>query len=183
MSSVRITDDNFQVLTIIYFYRYHGKLCLHPCSDQVRAVIKQKNSATCTAVYKKEIKMTYAVIEICGKQLKVEPGRFYNLDRINEDVDSELVIDQVLLVHHDDDIHVGQPYVEGATIKATILNHHRGRKVIVYKMQPKKKTRKKRGHRQELTRLMIDSISLGGNVVAERSAGVAVGETEVVKGG
>ena len=114
--------------------------------------------------------MTYAVIEICGKQLKVEPGRFYDLDRINQDVDSELVVDKVLLIHHNEDIHVGQPYVDSASIKGTILDHHRGRKVIVYKMKPKKKTRKKRGHRQELTRFMIDSISLGGNVLAEKSA-------------
>jgi large subunit ribosomal protein L21 len=114
--------------------------------------------------------MTYAVIEICGKQLKVEPGRFYDVDRINQDVDSELVVDKVLLIHHDDDIHVGQPYVENASIKGTILGHSRGRKVLVYKMKPKKKTRKKRGHRQELTRFMIDSISLSGNVLAEKSA-------------
>lgn len=114
--------------------------------------------------------MTYAVIEICGKQLKVEPGRFYDVDRINQDVDSELVVDKVLLIHHDNDIHVGQPYVENANIKSTIIGHSRGRKVLVYKMKPKKKTRKKRGHRQELTRFMIDSISLGGNVLAEKSA-------------
>ena len=121
--------------------------------------------------------MTYAIIEICGKQLKVEAGRFYDLDRINQDVDSELTIDKVLLVHHEDDIQVGQPYVENASVKGTIIDHHRGRKVIVYKMKPKKKTRKKRGHRQELTRFMIDSISVGGSVVAEKSAAV---KTEVV---
>ena len=124
--------------------------------------------------------MTYAVIEICGKQLKVEAGRFYDLDRINQDEESEVVVDKVLLVHHEDDIRVGQPYVEGATVKGTIIDHHRGRKVIVYKMKPKKKTRKKRGHRQELTRLMIDSISLDGNVVAEKTvAEKPAVETEV----
>ena len=122
--------------------------------------------------------MTYAVIEICGKQLKVEPGRFYDLDRINQDVDSELVVDKVLLIHHDDQIHVGQPYVDSASIKGTIIGHRRGKKVIVYKMKPKKKTRKKRGHRQELTRFMIDSISLGGNIFAEKSADAVA--TEVV---
>ena len=124
--------------------------------------------------------MTYAVIEICGKQLKVEPGRFYDLDRINQDVDSELVVDKVLLIHHEDEIHVGQPYVESASIKGTIISHLRGKKVIVYKMKPKKKTRKKRGHRQELTRFMIDSISLGGNVLAEKPAETEAVETEVV---
>jgi large subunit ribosomal protein L21 len=113
--------------------------------------------------------MAYAIIEIGGTQLRVEPGRFYDVNRIAGDVDSQVTIDKVLLIQNDDDISIGQPLVEGAAVTATLLRHMRGRKVIVYKMQPKKKTRKKRGHRQELTRLMIDSISLKGSVVAERA--------------
>lgn len=123
--------------------------------------------------------MTYAVIEICGKQLKVEPGRFYDLDRIDQEIDSNLSIDKVLLIHHDQDIHVGQPYIESAVVDGTILGHSRGKKVLVYKMKPKKKTRKKRGHRQELTRLMINSINLGGSVLAEFTPSAV--ETEVVE--
>lgn len=88
--------------------------------------------------------MTYAVIEICGKQLKVEPGRFYDIDRINQESETEVSIDKVLLVSHDNDIHVGQPYVESATVSGTIIDHRRGKKVLVYKMKPKKKTRKKK---------------------------------------
>ncbi len=110
--------------------------------------------------------MTYAIIEICGKQLKVEPGRFYDLDRLEIEPGQNHTIDQVLLLHHEDDVSIGQPYVEGATVKATVMEHRRGKKIIVYKMKPKKKTRKKRGHRQDLTRLMIDSISLSGKVLA-----------------
>jgi large subunit ribosomal protein L21 len=113
--------------------------------------------------------MAYAIIEISGTQLRVEPGRFYDVNRIAGDVDSQVTIDKVLLIQNDGDISVGQPLVEGATVTATLLRHMRGRKVIVYKMKPKKKTRKKRGHRQELTRLMIDSISLQGSVLAERA--------------
>lgn len=123
--------------------------------------------------------MTYAVIEICGKQLKVEPGRFYDIDRINQESETEVSIDKVLLVSHDNDIHVGQPYVESATVSGTIIDHRRGKKVLVYKMKPKKKTRKKRGHRQELTRLMIDSISIGGNVIAEKTSESKSVEPEV----
>lgn len=123
--------------------------------------------------------MTYAVIEICGKQLKVEPGRFYDLDRINQDLETEVSIDKVLLINHDSDIHVGQPYVEGATVSGTIIDHRRGKKVLVYKMKPKKKTRKKRGHRQELTRLMINSISVGGSVIAEKTSEAKPVEAEV----
>lgn len=112
--------------------------------------------------------MTYAIIELCGKQLKVEAGRYYEVDRIHQEVNSEITIDKVLLINHEDNIHVGRPYIENATVKGTILSHYRGKKVIVYKMRPKKKTRKKRGHRQELTRVMIDSISLDGNVLATK---------------
>jgi len=111
--------------------------------------------------------MTYAIVEIGGGQIRVEPGRFYDINLLAADPDSSYTIDKVLLVSNDNDITVGRPFIEGATVEGTVMRHRRGKKVIVYKMQPKKKTRKKRGHRQELTRLMIDSISLGGSVVAK----------------
>lgn len=93
--------------------------------------------------------MTYAIIETGGKQLRVEPGRFYDVERLAADEDDSLVIDRVLFVDNDGDISVGQPLVDGATVEATVLRHLRGRKIIVYKMRPKKKTRKKQGHRQD----------------------------------
>ncbi|GAB4366374.1 MAG: 50S ribosomal protein L21 [Elainellaceae cyanobacterium] len=110
--------------------------------------------------------MTYAIIETGGKQLRVEPGRFYDVERLHVDEDDSVTIDRVLFVDNDGDILIGQPFVEGATIEATVLRHLRGRKIIVYKMKPKKKTRKKRGHRQELTRLMVGSITVNGNTIA-----------------
>ena len=110
--------------------------------------------------------MTYAIIETGGKQLRVEPGRFYDIDRLHADPENSYTIDKVLLVHHEEEVTVGQPLIEGATVEGTVMEHRRGRKVIVYKMKPKKKTRKKRGHRQELTRLMINSISMNGSILA-----------------
>ena len=110
--------------------------------------------------------MTYAIIEASGKQFRVEPGRFYDFARMAVDEDGNVDIDKVLLVSHDGETMVGQPHVDGASVSGTVMRHLRGRKIIVYKMKPKKKTRKKRGHRQELTRLMIDSISVNGNVLA-----------------
>jgi len=110
--------------------------------------------------------MTYAIIEAGGIQLKVEPGRFYDINLLPVDAESDYTVDKVLLVNNDDEVTIGQPYIEGATVEGTVLRHRRGKKIIVYKMQPKKKTRKKRGHRQELSRLMINSISIGGNVIA-----------------
>jgi large subunit ribosomal protein L21 len=113
--------------------------------------------------------MSYAIIEAGGTQLRVEPGRFYEINRLPVNPGDRYVIDRVLLVNNNDSVTVGQPYVEGATVEGTAISHRRGRKILVYKMRPKKKTRKKRGHRQELTRLMIDSISINGAIVIGES--------------
>ncbi|MDZ8226241.1 MULTISPECIES: 50S ribosomal protein L21 [unclassified Nostoc] len=110
--------------------------------------------------------MTYAIIETGGKQIRVEPGRFYDIELLATEPDEKVTIDSVLLVQHDGEVTIGQPLVTGATVEGTVMRHYRGRKVLVYKMKPKKKTRKKRGHRQEITRLMIDSITLNGEVFA-----------------
>ncbi|MGL5076499.1 MAG: 50S ribosomal protein L21 [Waterburya sp.] len=120
--------------------------------------------------------MTYAIVETGGTQIRVEPGRFYDINLLAADPDSSYTIDKVLLVNSDDGITVGRPFIEGATVEGTVMRHRRGKKVIVYKMQPKKKTRKKRGHRQELTRLMINSISVNGSVIAQAEAEVATAE-------
>ena len=112
--------------------------------------------------------MAYAIIETGGKQLRVEPGRFYDIELLHVEAQSQVTIDKVLLVSNNGELSIGQPLVQGATVEGTVLRHFRGRKVLVYKMKPKKKTRKKRGHRQEITRLMIDSISLNGSVVAKK---------------
>jgi large subunit ribosomal protein L21 len=128
--------------------------------------------------------MTYAIIETGGKQLRVEVGRFYDVDRLPLEENEEFTLDQVLFVDHDGEASIGQPLVEGATVEATVLRHFRGRKIIVYKMQPKKKTRKKQGHRQELTRVMVNAISLGGSALVSdqtsaEAAPVSVVSTEV----
>jgi large subunit ribosomal protein L21 len=114
--------------------------------------------------------MTYAIIETGGKQMRVEPGRFYDIELLPGAVDSTVSIDKVFLLENNGSIQIGQPLVAGVTVEGTIMRHYRARKVIVYKMQPKKKTRKKRGHRQEVTRLMIDSISVNGAAIAKAEA-------------
>lgn len=113
--------------------------------------------------------MSYAIIETGGKQVRVEPGRFYDIELLPVEADETVTIESVLFVQHNGEVSIGQPFVEGATVEGTVMRHFRGRKIIVYKMKPKKKTRKKRGHRQEITRLMINSISLNGSVVASAS--------------
>lgn len=124
--------------------------------------------------------MTYAIIETGGKQLRVEPGRFYDIELLSAEADEKVTIEAVLLVQHNGEVTIGQPLVAGAKVEGTVMRHLRGRKVLVYKMKPKKKTRKKRGHRQEITRLLINSISLDGSVLAsEESASPLTPEAEV----
>ncbi len=113
--------------------------------------------------------MAYAIIAAGGTQIRVEPGRFYDINRLPMDADEKITIDQVLMVEDGGEVSVGRPLVEGASVSGTIVSHLRGKKVIVYKMQPKKKTRKKQGHRQDLTRVMIDSITVGGRTISMSS--------------
>ena len=120
--------------------------------------------------------MTYAIIETGGKQMRVEPGRFYDIELLPGEAESTVSIDKVFLLENNGSIQIGQPLVSGVTVEGTIMRHYRARKIIVYKMQPKKKTRKKRGHRQEMTRLMIDSISVNGAIIAQ----AAKAESEAV---
>merc|ERR1712117_604244 len=112
--------------------------------------------------------MTYAIIQTGGKQLRVETGRFYDIDLLSASEGDKISIDNVLLVQYDGDVHIGQPLVEGALIEGTVLKHLRGKKIIVYKMRPKKKTRKKRGHRQELTGFSTRDFSKDANTLPFR---------------
>jgi large subunit ribosomal protein L21 len=104
----------------------------------------------------------YAIVEASGQQFWLQPNRYVDLDRIPAEVDSTVTLETVLLLHDGTASTVGQPYVSGATVELKVLAHRRGPKVIVYKMRPKKKTRRKNGHRQELTRVMVSSISVAG---------------------
>jgi len=104
---------------------------------------------------------TYAIVEASGKQFWLQPNRYYDLDRCQAEVDDVLTIDKVLLLNDGKDLKIGNPYVKDAKVEIKVLEHRRGPKIIVYKMRPKKKTRRKNGHRQELTRVLVQSISIG----------------------
>jgi large subunit ribosomal protein L21 len=102
--------------------------------------------------------MKYAIVEISGRQFWIEPGKYYDFNRIPTDLGKQISLNRVLLLNNEGEIFVGKPYVESVEIKGKILEHLRGKKTIVYKMRPKKKTRRKQGHRQELTRVLIEDI-------------------------
>ncbi len=108
----------------------------------------------------------YAIVEASGQQFWLQPDRYLDLDRLNADVDSTVTLENVLLVKDGSGTTLGQPYVAGATVELKVMAHRRGQKIIVYKMRPKKKTRRKNGHRQELTRVMVQSIKVGGKAIA-----------------
>ncbi len=115
--------------------------------------------------------MTYAIVETSGKQLWVEPGRFYDIDRLpGTEENSPLTLSQVLLINHEGQVTLGRPYIPEAVVRARVLQHRRSAKITVYKMRPKKKTRKKRGHRQPLTRVLIESIEVNGTLLATAEA-------------
>jgi large subunit ribosomal protein L21 len=102
--------------------------------------------------------MKYAIVEISGRQFWIEKGKYYDFNRIPSELGKQITLNRVLLLNNDGNLLVGKPYLESVTIKGTILEHLRSKKTIVYKMRPKKKTRRKQGHRQELTRVLIKDI-------------------------
>ena len=113
---------------------------------------------------------TYAIVEASGKQFWLQSNRYYDLDRCHAEVNDVLTIEKVLLFNDGKDLKLGKPYVKDAKVEIKVLEHRRGPKIIVYKMRPKKKTRRKNGHRQELTRVLVQSISVGSNTKKSKEA-------------
>ena len=103
----------------------------------------------------------YAIAETSGQQFWFEVNRYYDIDRLNAKEKDKIIIEKVLLFKDKNSITVGTPYVKDAKIELEVVSHKRDKKILVYKMRPKKKTRRKMGHRQELTRVMVKSISIG----------------------
>ena len=113
---------------------------------------------------------TYAIVEASGKQFWLQSNRYYDFDRCHAEVDDILTIEKVLLLNDGKDLKLGKPYVKDAKVELKVLEHRRGPKIIVYKMRPKKKTRRKNGHRQELTRVLVQSISIGSKTKKSKEA-------------
>ena len=102
--------------------------------------------------------MKYAIVEISGRQFWIETGKYYDFNRLPTELGKQITLNRILLLNDGENILIGKPYLESVKVKGKILEHMRGNKTIVYKMRPKKKTRKKQGHRQELTRVFIEEI-------------------------
>ncbi|MFC4160233.1 50S ribosomal protein L21 [Chitinimonas lacunae] len=100
----------------------------------------------------------YAVVKTGGKQYKVAVGEKLKVEQIAADIDSQIVLDQVLMVVDGEAVQIGAPLVAGASIKATVVAHGRGEKVRIFKMRRRKHYQKRQGHRQNFTEIRIDAI-------------------------
>jgi large subunit ribosomal protein L21 len=101
----------------------------------------------------------YAVVETGSKQYRVSVGQTIDVELLPAEAGSEVELDRVLMVGGEGaEVRIGTPVVAGAKVVATVAEHHRGDKIVIFKMKAKKRYRRKTGHRQELTRLTIKDI-------------------------
>ena len=102
----------------------------------------------------------YAIVTIAGQQFKVEKDQQIIVHRLEGEEGKKLDFNDVLLVDNGGKIKIGAPLIKGATVSATILNHMRGDKVIIFKKKRRKGYEKKTGHRQDLTKIRIEGITI-----------------------
>lgn len=109
--------------------------------------------------------MNYAVVKTGGKQYRVAPGDVIDVEKLPSDVSTRVELDEVLLVSHEGKIIVGSPFVPNAKVLGNIQMQGRGEKVVVFKFKSKTRQRTKTGHRQSLTRLVVQDILLGDSSI------------------
>lgn len=126
-----------------------GRRCVKACAAEA-AVITSKPSSSFPATTDK-----YAIIDVGGVQHLVEEGRWYTCNRLKASPGDVVSFGRVLAVKDEEVFHVGRPYVDAVTVEAEIIEEFKGPKVTIYKMQPKKHTRKQVGHRQPLTKCVL----------------------------
>ena len=101
----------------------------------------------------------YAIVDIAGQQFKVEAGKKIYVHRLQDEVGASISFEKVLLTDNEGVVKVGAHYVDGAVVKATVLDHVKGNKVLVFKKKRRKGYQKMNGHRQCLTQIQIESIA------------------------
>lgn len=103
----------------------------------------------------------YAIIESGGRQYRAEEGNSFTTEKLPYEVGEQIELENVLLLADGDEVKVGQPTVDGVLVKATVVDQFRGKKIFVWKYKPKKRYRRRQGHRQSYTRLRVDEIVVG----------------------
>ena len=112
----------------------------------------------------------YAIVEAGGKQYPVEEGRYIDMELLDAEKDSKVTFDKIVMLVNGKKSKVGQPYVTGASVEGTVVKHDKAKKIIVFKQRPKKGYRKKQGHRQQFTRVMITKIRTSAKKAAAEEA-------------
>jgi len=102
----------------------------------------------------------YAIIEVGAKQHSVKKGDIITVEKQAAKVGSDITLNKVLLVYKDKKVEIGQPYIKGAKIEATVLKQTKAKKVVSYKYRRRKSSHWKKGHRQQLTQLKIKEINI-----------------------
>ena len=110
----------------------------------------------------------YAIIESCGKQYKVTEGDVVFFEKLDAEEGKKITFDKVILVSEDGKVQVGNPYVKGIKVEGKVVSHGKAKKIIVFKMKPKKNYRRKQGHRQPYTKVEITSIKTATKKAAEK---------------
>lgn len=103
----------------------------------------------------------YAIVETGGQQFRVREGDLLKVESLGVEEGEQVVLDKVLLVGRDDGVSVGAPYVQGASVQASVVTNGRDKKVLVFKFKSKKNYRRMRGHKQHFTEIRIDGITPG----------------------
>ena len=111
----------------------------------------------------------FAIVETGGKQYQVEEGRYLDVELLEGGENSKVVFDKVVMIVNGKKSKVGQPYVANAKVEGTVIKLDRAKKIIVYKQRPKKGYRKKQGHRQQFTRVMITKIRTSAKKADEKA--------------
>lgn len=120
----------------------------------------------------------FAIVDIAGKQYKVQENEKLYVPRLKAGADEEITLDRVLLFADDDQVHVGTPVVDSATVTARVVDHVKGDKVLVFRKIRRKRFKVKKGHRQHYTLIQISGLSLGDTPKAAKKAAKKTAEAE-----
>lgn len=100
----------------------------------------------------------YAVVATGGKQYKVQEGDVLRIEKLAGQVGDQVAFDQVLMVGEGENVRIGQPLIDGASVKASIVEQGKSKKILVFKFKRRKRYRRKQGHRQQFTAIKINAI-------------------------
>jgi len=148
-------------MNIIIFLAPAARLCwgciLYPKLSRSLAVTRKRDWLS--EDWSNKI-MQFVIVEQGGKQYRASEGDTIEVDRLPNEVGEAVTLEKVLLSVDKKDVKIGTPSIKGAKVQAKVLEHFKGRKILVFKYRPRQRYRVKSGHRQQYTRLLIESIEL-----------------------